>query len=103
MHVAGKTFVKTYLKAIRDTFFPICGISQYVIFLSNRRGKFKILDLQGDPPPPQFSRLVEYPDLPMRKALRAVGMLTVMIFYQCKKSLQHVELKIKKRGQFFVF
>ena len=55
-YTAGKTFVKTYLKAIRDTFIPICGISQYVIFLSNRRGKFKLLDLQGDPPPPQFSR-----------------------------------------------
>ena len=102
-YTAGKTFVKTNLKAIRDTFFPICGISQYVIFLSNRRGKFKLLDLQGDPSPPQFPRLVGYPDLPMRKALRAVGMLTVMIFFQCKKFLQHVELKIKKRGQFFIF
>ena len=47
----GKIFVKTYLKAIRD-FFPIYGISQYVTFLSNRRGKFKLLGLQGDPPPP---------------------------------------------------
>ena len=51
MHAAGKVFVKTYLKAIRDTFFPICGISQYVIFLSNRRVKFKLLGLQGDPHP----------------------------------------------------
>ena len=25
--------------------------SQYVIFLSNRRGKFKLIGLQGDPPP----------------------------------------------------
>ena len=45
MHAAGKVFLKTYLKAIRDTFFPICGISQYVIFSSNRRGKFKLLSL----------------------------------------------------------
>ena len=52
MHAAGKTFVKTYLKVIRDTFFPICGISQYVIFLSNRREKFKLLGLQGDPHSP---------------------------------------------------
>ena len=74
-YTAGKTFVKTNLKAISDTFFPICGISQYVIFLSNRRGKFKLLDLQGDPPPPQFPRLVGYPDLPMRKTLRVVGLL----------------------------
>ena len=66
MHAAGKIFVKTYLKAIRD-FFPISEISHYVIFLSNRWGKFKILDLQGDPPPPQFSSLVGYPDLLMRK------------------------------------
>ena len=66
MHAADKMFVKTYLKAIRDNFFPICGITQYVIFLFNRRGKFKLLDLQGDPPPSQFPRLVGYPDLPMR-------------------------------------
>ena len=84
MHAAGKIFVKTYLKAIRD-FFPICGISQYVIFLSNRRGKLKLLGLQGDPPPPQFPRLVEHPDLRMRKILRVVGLLTVMIFLQRKK------------------
>ena len=80
MHAAGKIFVKTYLKAIRDTFF-----SQYVIFLSNRRGKLKLLGLQGDPPPPQFPRLVEHPDLRMRKILRVVGLLTVMIFLQRKK------------------
>ena len=43
MHAAGKAFVKAYLKAIRDTFF------QYVIFLSKRRGKFKLLGLQRDP------------------------------------------------------
>ena len=59
MHAAGKIFVKTYLKAIRDTFF-----SQYVLFLSNRRGKLKLLGLQGDPPP-HFPRLVGHPDLPM--------------------------------------
>ena len=76
MHAAGKMFLKTYLKAIRDTFFsPQCGISQYVIFLSNRNGKFKLLDLQEDPSTIQFSRLVVYPDLPMRKILRVVGLL----------------------------
>ena len=79
MHAAGKIFVKTYLKAIRDTFF-----SQYVIFLSNRRGKLKLLGLQGDPPP-HFPRLVGHPDLPMWKTLRVVGLLTVMIFFQSKK------------------
>ena len=56
-----------------------------MIFLSNRRGKFKLLDLQGDPPPPQFPLLVGYPDLPMKKTLRLVGLLTVMIFFQNRK------------------
>ena len=84
MHAAGKIFVKTYLKAIRD-FFPICEISHYVIFLSNRRGKSKLLDLQGDPLPPQFYSLVGYPDLPMRKTLKVVGLFTVMIFFQRKR------------------
>ena len=56
-----------------------------MIFLSNRKGKFKLLDWQGDPPPPQFPRLVGYPDLPMRKTLKVVGLLIVMIFFQSKK------------------
>ena len=55
-----------------------------MIFLSKKRGKFKLLDLQGDPPPPQFPRLVGYPGLPMRKTLRVVGLLTVMILFQSK-------------------
>ena len=77
MHAAGKIFVKTYLKAIRDIFFCDVefGISQYVIFLSNRRGKFKLSDLQGDPSTTQFPRLVGYPDFPMKKTLRVVGLL----------------------------
>ena len=56
-----------------------------MIFLSNRRGKFELLDLQRYPPPPQFPRLVEYLDLPMRKTLRVFGLLTVTIFFQSKK------------------
>ena len=58
MHAAGKIFVKTYLEAIRNTFFLISGISQYVMFLFNTTGKFKLLHLQGDPSPspvPLFS------------------------------------------------
>ena len=84
MHAAGKTFVKTYLKAIRDTFFfSICGITHYVVFLSNRREESKLLGVQEDPPPslPHFLRLVGHPDLPMRETLRMVGLLTVMIFF----------------------
>ena len=84
MHAAVKIFVKTYVKSIRDL-FPKCEISQYVIFSSNRRRKFKLSDLQGDPLPPQFPRLVGYPDLPMSKTLRVVDLLTVMIFFQRKK------------------
>ena len=102
MHAAGNIFVKTYLKAIRDTFFPICGISQYVIFLSNRRRKCKLLGLQGDPPP-QFSRLVGHPDLPMRKTLRVlVGLLTVMIFFQSKK-FTACKIKDEKEETTFYF
>ena len=50
MHAAGKIFAKTYPKLLEKLlpFLPICGIFQYVIFLSNRRRKFKLLGLQGD-------------------------------------------------------
>ena len=101
MHGAGKKFFKTYLKAIRD-FFPICEISYYVIFLSNRRGKFTLLDLQGDPPPLQFLSLVGYPDLPMRKTLRVVGLFTVMIFFQRKK-FTVCKIKDEKEETIFFF
>ena len=101
MHAAGKIFVKTYLKAVRD-FFPICEISYYVIFLSNRRRKLKLLDLQGDPPPSQFPSLVGYPDLTMRKALRVVGLLTVTIFFQRKK-FTACKIKDEKEETIFYF
>ena len=101
MHTKGKIFVTTYLKAIRDLFFPKCGISQYMIFLSNRRGKFKLLGLQGDPPP-QFPRLVGHPDLPMRKTLRVVGLFTVMIFFQRKK-FTVCKIKDEKEETIFSF
>ena len=80
-----KFLLKLILKLLEIPFFSICRISQYVIFLSNGRGKFKPLDLQGDPPPSLLPRLLVYPDLPMRKTLRVVGLLTVMIFFQSKK------------------
>ena len=80
MHAAGKIFVKFYLKAIRDLNWKLeleIGISQCMIFLSNRRGNFKLSDFQGDPSTTQFLRLVGYPNLPMRKTLRVVGLLTL--------------------------
>ena len=87
MHAAGKIFVKTYLKAIRDTFF-----SQNVEFP----------DLQGDPPPPHFPRLMGHPDLPMRRTLRVVGLLTVVIFFQSKK-FTACKIKDEKEETIFYF
>ena len=72
------------------------------MFLSNRREKFKLLDLQGDPPPPQFPWLVGYPDLPMRKTLRVVGLVTVMIFFQSKKFTAS-KIKAEKEETIFYF
>ena len=73
-----------------------------MIFLSHRRRKFKLLDLQGDPPPPQFPRIVGYPDLPMRKILRVVGLLTVMILFQSKK-FTACKIKDEKAETIFYF
>ena len=41
--------------------------------------------MQGVPPPPQFPQLMGYLDLPMRKILRVVDLLTVIILFQRKK------------------
>ena len=79
----------------------MCGISQYVIFLSNRRGMLKLLGLQGDSPP-QFPHLVGHPDLSMRKTLRVVGLLTVMILFQSKK-LTACKIKDEKDETIFYF
>ena len=73
-----------------------------MIFLSNRRGKFKISDLQRYPPPPQFPRLVGYLDLPMSKTFRVVGLLTVVIFFQSKK-LTACKIKDEKEETIFYF
>ena len=70
-------------------------------FLSNRRKKFKLLGLQGDPPPPSpVPCIVGHPDLPMRKTLRVVGMLTVMIFFQSKRFTAYKIKDEKKRDNF---
>ena len=73
-----------------------------MIFLSNRRGKFRLSDLQGDPSTTQFLCLVGYPDLPMRKTLRVVGLLTVMILFQSKK-LTACKIKDEKDETIFYF
>ena len=102
MHTKGKIFVKTYLKAIRETFFPkMWNFLIYDIFIQ-QKGKFKISGLQRDPPSPRFPRLVGYPDLPMSKTLRVVGLLTVVIFFQSKK-LAACKIKDKKEETIFIF
>ena len=64
MHAAGKTFVKTYLKAIRDTFylnmwnFPICDI------FIQQKGEVQTFRLAGRPPTspvPSFSEASWFP------------------------------------------
>ena len=72
-----------------------------MIFLSNGREKYKLLGLQADPHP-QFSRLVEHPDLSMRKTLRVVGLLTVKIFFQ-SKHLTESKVKDEKEEIIFYF
>ena len=88
MHPAGKIFVKTYLKAIRDTFFP-------------NMWNFPICDIfiqqKGTLPLPS---LVGYPDFPMIKTLRVVGLLTVMIFF---KSKTFTACKIKDEKEETIF
>ena len=71
-----------------------------MIFLCNRSEKFKLLDLQGDPPPAKFHRLVGYPDLPLRKTLRVISLLTVMIFLLSKK---FTPFKIKDEKEETIF
>ena len=63
---------------------------------------FKLLDLQNDPPPPQFPCFVGYPDLPMRKTMKAVGLLSVMTFLQSKK-LALCKIKDEKEKTVFHF
>ena len=92
MHPTGKILIKTCLKGNRD-----------VIFLSNRKGKFKLLGLQENshpPPPPQFPRLVRHPDLPLRRIMKVVGLLTVTIFFQNKK---FTACKVKDKKEETVF
>ena len=102
MHAVGKIFVKTYLKAIRD-FFPICGISQYVIFLSNRRGKLKLLGLQGDPPPSPFPSLSGKSWSPHEENPEGGwSSYTVVIFFESKK-FTACKIKDEKEETVFYF
>ena len=73
-----------------------------MIFLSNRTRKFKLLDLQVDPPHPQSPRFVGYPDPPMSKTQRMVGLLAIMIFFQSKK-FTACKIKDEKEEKIFYF
>ena len=77
---------------------------RYVMILSKRRRKFKLPGLQGNPPPPppQFPYFVGHPDLPMRKTLRVVGLLTVMILFQSTK-FTACKIKDEKEKTIFYF
>ena len=70
MHATDKILGKICLRAIRDTFFPICCLwsgerqGDSVFWwgvISNGRGKFKLLGLQGDPQIPSLSGTCRYP------------------------------------------
>ena len=100
MHAGGKIFVKTYLEVIRDS-FAICGISQYVTFLSNRRGKFELLGFQGVLAL-QFLRLVGHPDPPHEENSEG-GWSASCNNFLSKQKFTDVKLKMKKRRQFFIF
>ena len=101
MHSSGKIFDKICLKAIRNTnmFFQyvVCdqGTRRFnfsVGVVSNRKGKFKLFALQGDPP--QFFPLVGNLDLLLRKTLRRVlDPLTVMIL---KRMSENIFFQINK-------
>ena len=96
---AGHGFV------LRDlVLIELFQLSHYyvMIFLSNKRRKFKLLDPQEDSPPSQFPRLVGYLDLPIDKTLRVVGLLTVIFFFQSKK-FTACKIKDKKEEKIFYF
>ena len=87
MYTTGKIFGRICLKAIRDYFFQyvVCdqGLNFLVMVISNRRGKFKLLGLQGDLPTNFL-----HPDLPIRKSLRQVlGLLTVILLKRVSENI----------------
>ena len=84
MHAAGKIFVKTYLKAIRDTFFPNMWNFPICDIFIQQKGKVETFRLAGRPPSP-------FPSL-SGTSWSPHGLLIVMIFFQSKK---FTECKIK--------
>ena len=69
-----KILVKRFPKAIRDTF----SANMWHFYPTEGESSTPIQPLQ-------FPHLLEHSDLPMRKSLEMVGLLTVIIFFQSKK------------------
>ena len=65
------------------------GLNFLVGVISNRRGEFRLLVLQVDPPPsPIILPFLWYPNLPITKSLRIVLILfTVMILKKVSESI----------------
>ena len=91
------------LKTIRDTFYPnMWNFPIYDIFIQ-QKGKVQTFRLAGRPPPSTlFPLLVGHSDLPMRKTLRVVALLTAMIFFQSKK-LTVCKVKDEKEEKILYF
>ena len=91
IYAAGKTYGKICLKAITDKLFfqnVVCdqGRERKLGVISNRKGKFKPLILQGDPRP-QFPPLVWYPNFSMRKILESAWSAYLMILKRVGDSI----------------
>ena len=54
MHAAGKIFVKTYVKATEDTFFPNMWNSPMCYVFIQQKGKVETFRLAGRHPLPIF-------------------------------------------------
>ena len=95
MHAAGKMFVKTYLKAIRDTFFPNMRNFPICYIFIQLKGKVETFRLAGRPSPSPFPYLSGTSWSPH-------GLLTVMIFFQSKK-FTACKIKDEKEETIFYF
>ena len=95
MNAAGKSFVKTCLKAVRCTVFP------NIWYFYPTEGESLAFRLGGrlPPSPPKFPCSLRRPDLSTRKTPRVVGLLTVMIFFQSKS----FKVKDEKEETIFYF
>ena len=79
----------------------MCEISQYAISnIYPTEGESLNFYVCRETPPPQFPSLVGHLNLPMRKTLRVVGLLTVMILFQ---SIKFTACKTKDEKEEIIF